>query len=170
MKKFKIKYRPFQKSDIDLRVKWLNNPLVNRVLNWHVRDVGTTPRKQKEWYEKYSKDENDKRFVILANGKPVGIVGLTEISPIDRNGMLYIFIGDDNYRGQGIGTEAIKFILDYGFGKLGLHKIGLITNSYNVRAIKLYKSFGFVDEGTQKEHIFYQGKFYDLVYMGLIKG
>jgi len=169
MEKFKIKFRPVRKSDIKLRAKWLNNPAINQGLSWHYREVGTTLKEQKEWYERYSKDKYDKRFIIVANNKPVGIVGLTEISPVDRNGMLYLFIGENGYRGQGIGTAALKFIFDYGFNKLKLHKIGLMANSYNTRAIKLYKSLGFQYEGAQKEQIFYNTKYYDLVYMGLIK-
>lgn len=169
MEKFEIKFRPVRRSDIKLRTKWLNNPEINQGLSWHYREVSTTLKEQKEWYERYSKDKYDKRFIIVANGKPVGIVGLTDISPVDKNGMLYIFIGEDRFRGRGIGTAALKFIFDYGFNKLKLHKVGLISNSYNVRAIKLYKSLGFQDEGSQKEQIFYKGKFYDLVYMGLIK-
>jgi RimJ/RimL family protein N-acetyltransferase len=46
--------------------------------------------------------------------------------------------------GRGIGTEAVKLVLDYGFQKLGLAQIRLDVWSENLRAIRVYEKSGFV--------------------------
>jgi RimJ/RimL family protein N-acetyltransferase len=168
MKEISVTFRPFEESDLELRTKWLQNPAVADNLGWQNRR-GTTLEEQKKWYENYKDNDNDHRFIILADDIPVGMVGITDISPVDHNGMLYVLIGEDDYRGNGIGRKACEFIIDFAFGKLKFHKLFLEVNSYNSKAIALYKSLGFTEEGRLTEKVFYKGKYYDEVYMGLKK-
>lgn len=162
----KLTFRPLEASDLELRTKWQNNPNVGQNLGWQIRK-GTTLEEGKEWFKGYVNDESDQRFIIEANGKPIGIVGLIDINPVDKNAMLYIVVGEDEYRGLGLGRRACEFIIDFGFNTLKLHKIYLEVNSYNKNAYNLYKKLGFVEEGCFREQIFHQGKYYDEIYMGL---
>jgi len=163
----RLTFRPLEAADLELRTKWQNNPIVGKNLGWQIRK-GTTIAEAKEWFKSYVNNKNDQRYIIEANNKPVGIVGLTDINPIDKNAMLYVIIGEDSYRGQGIGRKTCEYIIDYGFNKLHLHKIWLEVNSYNKTAINLYESLGFQQEGCLKEQIYLEDKYYDEIYMGLI--
>ena len=163
----KLTFRPLGEADLELRTKWQNNPMVAKNLGWQIRK-GTTIEEAREWFRCYVNNKNDERYIIEVDNEPVGIVGLTDINPVDKNAMLYIIIGEDNYRGQGIGRKACGHIIDYGFNKLGLHKIWLEVNSYNKPAVKLYESLGFQHEGCLKEQICLKNKYYDEIYMGLI--
>jgi RimJ/RimL family protein N-acetyltransferase len=49
-------------------------------------------------------------------------------------------------------------MLDHAFGTLGLHRIGLSVFSFNERAIRSYKSCGFVMEGRAREAIWRDGR------------
>ncbi|MBU4257087.1 GNAT family N-acetyltransferase, partial [Patescibacteria group bacterium] len=62
---------------------------------------------------------------------------------------------------------AVKWIINYGFNKLKLHKINLGVIKDNVPAINLYKSLGFITEGKMKEEVFYKGKFHDFLSMAI---
>ena len=55
----------------------------------------------------------------------VGTIGLEHLNWIERSAVLGIFIGDEAYRSNGYGTEAIKLLLEYGFKYLNLHSIRL---------------------------------------------
>ena len=169
LKNFTINYRPLKSSDLGLRTSWQNNPEVAKNLGWQIRK-GTTLEEARSWYEGYSQNENDQRFIIEADNKPIGIVGLTDINPLDKNAMLYIIIGEDGYRGKGIGRKACEHIINYGFKELKLHKIYLEVNSYNKPALSLYKSLGFTEEGVFKEQILLDGAYFDEIYMGLLSG
>ncbi|KAK4452424.1 acyl-CoA N-acyltransferase [Podospora aff. communis PSN243] len=73
------------------------------------------------------------------------------------------------HRGKGYGTEAINWLLDWGFMRMGLHRVGLQAFEYNPEAIRLYKRLGFVEEGREREALLFERKWYDLVHMGMLE-
>ena len=80
-----------------------------------------------------------------------------------------IFIGDEQYRGRGIGKEAIHLILDYGFNYLNLNSIQLSVFAFNERAIACYKKCGFKEVGRLREAYYLNGKYYDKILMDILK-
>lgn len=161
-----IKIRPHQKEDIPYRVKWLNNPYVNKFIGDELGQK-TNLKKEKEWFANYQNTRNKKIFTICDGAKPIGFIGLSDISKQNKNADLFITIGEDEYRGKGIGKIAMKWIIDYGFNKLELHKINLGVIEKNFPAVNLYKSLGFITEGKMKDEVFYGGKFYDFLLMAI---
>ncbi|KAM7183690.1 Acyl-CoA N-acyltransferase [Naviculisporaceae sp. PSN 640] len=71
-------------------------------------------------------------------------------------------------RGKGYGAEAINWVLDWGFRHGGYHRIGLTAFSYNTRALKLYRSLGFVEEGRIRESMYHNRKRYDEIMFGML--
>jgi RimJ/RimL family protein N-acetyltransferase len=69
---------------------------------------------------------------------------------------------------QGLGSEAAKIVIGYGFKKLKLHRIDLDVYAYNPRAIKVYKRLGFKIEGKKREHAHWNKKFYDAYQMSIL--
>ncbi len=69
---------------------------------------------------------------------------------------------------KGIMKEAIKKVLEYGFGQLGLHSVEARLSPANIGSSSVLESTGFVREGYFKEDFYYNGKFEDtLVYSRL---
>ena len=60
-----------------------------------------------------------------------------------------LFVHDD-YRGRGIGRRMMEALLDLADNWLGLTRLQLTVNLGNERAIRLYTSLGFENEGTQR--------------------
>ena len=50
-----------------------------------------------------------------------------------------------------------------------LRRIWLNVNSDNERAVRSYKAVGFVEEGRQRQHVWSNGRYIDLVCMGLLR-
>ena len=69
------------------------------------------------FFENSAKNNENKNFDIidLNNDKLVGTIGLEHFNWIERSAVLGIFIGDEDYRSNGYGTESIKLLLEYGF-------------------------------------------------------
>ena len=88
---------------------------------------------------------------------------------IERSAVLGIFIGDDKYRNNGYGVEAINLLLEYGFKYLNLHSIRLSLLAINERAHKCYLKCGFKDTGRSREEIFLNGKYYDKLHMDILE-
>ncbi|MFA4996332.1 MAG: GNAT family protein [Patescibacteria group bacterium] len=163
----KITFRPIRKTDLKYRFKWLNDPETTEFLGTRTRQ-GTDFDFHLRWYEKYKTDETRKIFMILYDKKPIGQVGLTHIDQDDKNAELYIAIGEKEFRGKGIGQRAVKFIIDYAFKTLKLHRISLGCFEENVAGLKCYKKCGFVKEGLIREQFYKNGKYCNEVRMGLI--
>ena len=77
-----------------------------------------------------------------------------------------INLGEKNW-GKGFGKEASKKVINYCFKKLKLRKINLGVISHHKDAILLYKSLGFIQEGRFKNHVFFQNRFVDYLWMAI---
>jgi len=78
-------------------------------------------------------------------------------------------IGEDDYRGKGVGKIAMDWLMDYSFNKLKLHKINLGVIANNVPAVKLYKKLGFKIEGIMIDEVRYKNKYYNFYSMALFE-
>lgn len=74
------------------------------------------------------------------------------------------------FLGKGDYKEAIPLICNYGFEKLGLHRIKAIIESENVAGKKVITNSGFEHEGTMKKCEFKNGKYINLDIYAKIAG
>lgn len=105
----------------------------------------------------------------LGDDKLIGVTGFENILWNNGTAVVYIGIGDESYRGQGIGLEALGLTLEFGFQELNLHRIQLTVLSYNKPAIALYEKLGFKREGTYREFIHRDGKRHDMYLYGILR-
>ena len=63
---------------------------------------------------------------------------------------------------QGIMTEAVRTILQFGFEKMGLRFVVAQVMLDNIASKKLLKKLGFQSQGVLKQHGFFKGQFHDL--------
>ena len=61
-------------------------------------------------------------------------------------------ITDDVFRQQGIMTEAIRPIIEYGFKKLGLNRIEAFIGPDNKASLRLIENLNFKKEGLLRQH------------------
>lgn len=141
-----ITFKPHDRKDIPLRVKWLNNKKAN-VCTIDNPESGTTLEKETKWFDDYENNSAKKFFTIYSDETPVGLIGLSDIDLDTKTAKFFILIGEDGYRGKGIGKTSLKYMVDYAFDDLRLDSVFLEVKRVNYPAIKLYESFGFVDNG-----------------------
>jgi len=106
--------------------------------------------------------------VALVDGS---VVGWCDILPIDRptmahGGVLGVGVLRE-HRGKGIGTALIRSAIEMA-KRAGLTRIELTVREHNARAIALYERLGFVREGTKRNAVRVDGKYEDLICMGLM--
>lgn len=68
---------------------------------------------------------------------------------------------------RGVGGLMLDALVDWARGNGVTRKIGLEVQHVNARAIALYQSRGFVEEGRLKREMLIDGQWIDLVQMGL---
>ena len=106
----------------------------------------------------------------IETGELIGFVALDGIQWNNGNCMLSIGIGEKKNRSRGYGKEAMHLMLDYAFRELNLHRVGLNFIDYNGLAENMYISCGFVREGVIREFVHRDNEYYDLIYMGILRG
>lgn len=123
---------------------------------------------EKEYLQKGVNEEAVFFIVTLDQDKVIGTVGIEHINHINRRGTLGVFIGDEEYRNNGYGTEAIRLVLEYGFKYLNLNNINLNLIECNERALACYKKCGFKEAGRLRKTVFVNGKYYDRLSMDIL--
>ena len=79
-----------------------------------------------------------------------------------------IYIAEE-YRGNGYGLEAIKLSTEYMFRFHVYRSIHLEVFSYNEGAYRLYQKAGFKECGRFHNSRYFNGKFYDIILMEMLK-
>ena len=159
--------RELSKEDIPKLNAWRNNPDLISSLGTGFRYI--SEEVDETWFQDYL-DNRDKavRLAIVAEGNYVGNINLTNINTTHRNAEFSILIGDDRYRGKGIGFYVSTKILEHGFKDLGLKRIWLTVVTTNDAALKLYSRIGFKEEGILRTAIYKNGTFLDLKIMSIL--
>ena len=164
----RIKLVPLDIIHEEYIVKWRNDPNVTLFI---FSNDPVSIESNRKWYETYKNSNTRKEFVIYISeiAKPIGTIGLSEIDQENFKAELTIILGESEYRGKGFGKEALKLILDYAFKALKLNKVTLKVFLYNERAIRLYKSVGFKQEGILRQDIYKNNCFNDVMEMSMLK-
>ncbi len=107
----------------------------------------------------------DWAVVDTATGEWLGDCALNEIDEDNQTAGYRIAI---ERPGRGLGTEATGLVLDFAFGRLGLHRVELEVFDFNVRAQKSYAKSGFAVEGTRREALCWDGRRHDAIMMAAL--
>lgn len=163
----RIYLSPIDVDDYEIYTKWMNNLETSRFIGQYTNLI--TANSERLYLEKKSTDNHNYAIVLEENDKLIGNVSLFDYDQLNQTAELGIFIGDDENRHKGYGTEAIKLLLNYGFNYLNINNIMLKVFDCNKNAIEAYKKIGFKQIGKRHECFYYDGKFYDEIYMELLK-
>ena len=99
----------------------------------------------------------------------IGSCQLHSINPVHRSAELQIRIGASESRGKGFGKSAVQLLLRFAFSDLNLHRVFVHVFADNARAIRLYESTRFRREGLLREAAFIDGKYVDVIVMGILE-
>lgn len=111
-------------------------------------------------------------FVItLKSGQPVGMLSLLDVEPAVRQAQSGRFlIGDEGaVRGLPVAAEAMKLLYELAFDRLGLRRVHGHIAAGNPLMIKWQKYLGMQEEGRLRQHVLIDGRFQDLVLLGLME-
>jgi len=123
-----------------------------------------TLRDAKQWIKKNLKELKKKQpdmlsFVIDIGGKVVGAVAFHKIETGHQAEIGYWLA--KKYWGQGIMTEAVRKVTDFGFKGQGLKRIYAYVFALNQASMKVLKKAGYKLEGILRKHAKRGKKFLD---------
>ena len=161
-----IKLRPFTRADIPDKIRWINDPRVNRYLHY---ELPLEREKTERWFDSV-KDRTDRYdAVIEAEGRACGTIGLLSIDRKSGKAELYVALGEPELGGRGIASKACRLLLDYAFEVLDLNRVYLFTETENLPAQRLFERIGFRKEGCLRQEILSHGVLADRFVYGILR-
>lgn len=172
----KVVLRPFNDGDLPAIRAALLDPEA-RILTGSVHDEAQAHAAESadedkllvDWYSTRNDqpDRLDLAVVDKAAGECVGEAVLNQWDPGNESCNFRILV-DPKGRDRGLGTEATRLIVGYGFEHLGLHRISLEVYAFNPRARRAYEKVGFRAEGVLRESLRYNGEWHDATLMSIL--
>lgn len=134
-----VTLRRLTEDKIEMVRNWRNDPKIQQYMEF--RDY-ITPEMQKKWFERINND-NNYYFIIVYEGKEIGLINIRDIDYEKKTGEPGIFIYDDEYLNTDVPMRASFCMGDFIWGTLKLEKMHIHVLRDNKRAIIMNKAFGY---------------------------
>lgn len=172
----RVVLRPFTEADIAAMGPVLADPDVIRLTgsaHTTAQTLGGSPELDERvlrWYRSRAEqtDRIDLAIVDAATDGCVGEIVLNDWSPENRTCNLRILVGPAG-RDRGLGSQAVRLLVDHAFERSDLHRIELSVFAFNPRARHVYERCGFVLEGVRRESFRFDDVPYDDLAMAQLR-
>lgn len=155
--------RPLRKSDLEAVLEWRNHPDVRQYM-YTTHEI--TWQEHLSWFNSNQKSGRHHLLIYETNETPRGFIKFT---PKTCGNVcdwgFYLSPDAERGTGQALGRAA----LNYGFDKLGLHKVCGEALGFNERSRRFHTKLGFIEEGYHVEQHFDGNKYHDVVSFGLLR-
>ena len=136
-----IRLRPLQKSDLSKMVRWNIDEELQNFVDCTLPD---NLFHLERWYLENVPDRHYQIFAIeTLDGCLIGDMELDHICWSKRETELRIRIGEKEFWGRGLGSEAVSLVLNYIFQAKNFSRVYLRVYDFNQRAINCYLKNGF---------------------------
>ncbi|MFO1444439.1 GNAT family N-acetyltransferase [Bacillus sp. Bva_UNVM-123] len=161
-----------------IRLRTIEEQDVHYIQKWH-NDYETTknttltsfiPRnleEEKRWYVNKLTDSNSRIFIIeyIQTLSPIGVVSFSNLDYRNQKAMLSIVMGECEYRGKGLASQALQLIEGLLVNEFNIRKVTVQILSFNHPSLSLFRKNGYVEEGCLKQEVYRNGEFFDLFLM-----
>lgn len=171
LNKNNISLRAVEPEDIDLLMKWENDPdswhLSNTIIPFSRHDIEQfVLLADKDIFS--TKQVRLMIFLEIDNTlRTIGCVDLFDFVPLHKRAGVAILI-DKNYRDKGYASNAIDLLKDYAFNTLHLHQLYCNIEDDNDVSLALFKKKKFKISGLKKDWNLKSGKWVDEYHLQLI--
>ena len=164
--KIKIQLKQIIKSDLKLLIEWRNS---NKIFPYNTQYFLLNSKTQTDWFNSLQNDSSRKMFMISHENMKIGICGLIDIDYKNKNANIAIIIGKTQLHAKGFGTMTLSNLLNYGFKKLGLHRIGADVIEYNKTSIHLFEKSKFKIDVIHRNVIWRNNRWWNMYSMSILK-
>ena len=164
-----VRLRAREPADAIRHARWLNDIEVTRWIRvgYPQSRVGQQRRSNVEPTPSHTRAA---LAIETLDGLHIGNCSLSTRDPANREALLGILIGEPAYRDGGYGTDAMRLLCRFGFDQMNVERIELTVYGDNARAIRVYEKVGFRHEARRRQAHFVDGRYEDVLVMGLIRG
>lgn len=169
---FRIYLRALELNDYQVTVRWRNDSKLYETLTQPRRFV--SEKTEQDWVEKAIRENELGVSLRLAlclkeNDKFIGLIQLLNIDARNRSANVTTMIGETEYWGQGLMSEAKMLLFEHAFLDLGLERLSSRVLSTNSASLRNFDKFGSVREGVLRHVIYKNGKYHDMVQFSTLR-
>lgn len=163
-----VRLRAREKTDLDRVHRWINDREVTQYL---LARYPLSRAAEEKWLEENadSSFQSVRLAIETKDGVHIGNIDLGPIDAEDRRGALGIMIGEKEYWGRGLGSDAIRTLLRFAFDEMNLNRVWLTAHEFNERAVACYRKCGFREEGRLRQDRYFRGRYWDTLIMGVLR-
>lgn len=168
----RIVLRGYSPSGAEYIYRWRNDPETTRWMGPKFRKRPTFSEVEASLTKIINERPEDGLLFAIADRislRYIGGIDLTSIDGIDHNAVLSLVVGLAADRNKGYASEAVGLLLGHAFQEMGLHRVSLNVYEENKAAVRCYVKSGFRIEGRRREQTLLNGRYIDLVQMGLLE-
>lgn len=165
----RIRLAPFHPEDADTAARWTEDGEYQRQMDTDFARPSSAQEQSEMLNSRKSPNSVNFALRTLEGDRLIGFVAIHSIEWNNQCGTLSIGIGEADYRGKGLGAEALELILNYAFNELNLYRVGLDVISTNERAIRAYHKAGFHEEGRLRASVYRDGQRSDRILMSVLR-
>ena len=165
-----IYLRPLEPEDVTSLTDWTTRPAIRIALDLFYRLSDRSAAGL--FLERTKSDAHDIALGIVARETDTlrGFIGLNRIDQENSQVQLGFFLGDQKTDGAHHLSEAVGLMKRYVFEVLGMNRLWLYVDAAEAQTISRLEGQGFSREATLRQDRRRNGRYYDTVVMGQLKG
>ncbi len=163
----KVSFRSIKQADLEMIMNWKNQERILK--NSRDRRV-LTMEDQLKWFQRIASPGTEDMSIVLRGGLPIGVCGLGRINRQDRTAEITYYLGIQSNPAIDImvGVHVYAFLKKKGFKEYNLNRLHGEAFGFNEGGIWLAYQCGFKKEGVKRQSIFWDGKYWDSIMVGLL--
>ncbi len=162
--------RSFNEGDVNDIFEYASEPDVSKYLPWETHaSVEATKeflKKSKEIFQ--AADNIDWGIELKTEKKLVGAISIRNWNDQNKCGDIG-YVLSKKYWGKGITTEALRTIIQFGFGKLNINRMEAHCDENNPASYRVMEKAGMRYEGTLREKVFIKGRFVTIRFYSILR-
>ncbi len=101
------------------------------------------------------------------DGRFLGLIGFVRIM-VDQHRAEVGYLLHTPWQGQGFLHEALREVVNYAFGVIGLHSIEAVVNCQNIPSQRVLEKMGFSRDAFFRDYLHHQGAYVDAYVYSLL--
>ena len=163
-----VRLRTLERTDLPTLHRWMNDREVMAWARFSPDYMVSLAALEKEYEKELAGEEHERTTLFIEDRETGKAIGWVSVRTWDRKHVsanVGIGLGEKALWGQGLGTEAVSLLLEVVFDQQAWHRAELYTLADNRRAIRSAEKCGFRRCGHERESVFYDGGYHDVVEM-----
>ncbi len=162
-----VRLVPLAVDHLPFVMTWVND---REVMQYFAQRQETIEEAEERRYlETLIASKTDRAFSVFDETNDyVGQVSINQIYWPARNGRVFLVVRKAK-QGRGLGSAALRALVDHAFTEMDLHKLWLIVRRDNRSAQAMYLRAGFEFEGMLHDEYCVGGRYFDMVRMAVLR-